>query len=190
MSASVKAVVGVVLAVVATAVLGAGPDAGKPAAVFEGKDTLLRPDGYREWVFVGSSLGLSYEKGERKGERPDQPEYKNVYIDPTAYRAYRATGKFPQGTVLVLETAAGDEKREPGLKGSYQKEFTGLSAAVKDAERFEGGWGYFQFGGPERPKAKAQPAKKAACFDCHRQKAADDNVFTQFYPVLRATAKP
>jgi hypothetical protein len=167
--------------VVAVAVLGAEP--GKPAAVFEGKDTLPRPDGYREWVFVGSSLGLSYEKG----ERPGPLEYKNVYIDPAAYRAYKATGKFPQGTVLVLETAAGDEKREPGLKGSYQKEFTGLSAAVKDAERFEGGWGYFQFGGPDHPKAKAQPAKKAACYDCHRQKAADDNVFTQFYPVLRAT---
>jgi hypothetical protein len=176
-----------IVALGVAAVLGAEP--GKPAAVFEGKDTLLRPAGYREWVFVGSSLGLSYEKGERKGERPDGPEYKNVYIDPTAYRAYKATGKFPQGTVLVLETAAGEEKREPGLKGSYQKEFTGLSAAVKDAERFEGGWGYFQFGGPERPKAKAQPAPKAACFDCHCQKAADDNVFTQFYPVLRA-AKP
>src|SRR5262249_47916106 len=35
-------------------------------------------------------------------------------------------------------------------------------------------------------KPKAQPAKKAACYDCHREKAAEDNVFTQFYPVLRA----
>lgn len=30
-----------------------------PAAVFEGDTTtLLVPEGYREWVFVGSSLGL------------------------------------------------------------------------------------------------------------------------------------
>src|SRR4051794_12545280 len=169
---------------VAAAVLGAEPGSPKPAARFEGKDTLLRPDGYREWVFVGSSLGLRYEEGKKQ---PGQLEYKNVYIDPAAYRAYRQTGAFPQGTVLVLETAAGEEKKEPGLRGSFQKEFTGLSAAVKDKDHFPDGWAYFSFSdGPGKTKAKARPAKKAACYDCHRQKGAEDNVFTQFYPVLRA----
>src|SRR5262245_24169053 len=156
----------------------------KPAAQFEGKDTLLRPDGYREWVFVGSFLGLRYEEGK---EQPDQPEYKNVYIDPAAYRAYRQTGAFPQGTVLVLETAAGEEKKEPGLRGSFQKGFTGLAAAVKDKERFPDGWAYFSFSdGRGKTKDKARPAKKSACYDCHRQKGGEDHVFTQFYPVLRA----
>ena len=168
------------------AALGAEPSPGKPAASFEGTDTMLRPAGYREWVFVGSSLGLRYDEGEKPSETL---EYKNVYIDPAAYRAYLTTGAFPQGTVLVLETAAGEEKREPGLRGSYQKEFVGLSAAVKD-RRFEGGWGYFTFSeGPGKAKDKARPAKKASCYDCHRRKAADDNVFTQFYPVLRAAPK-
>src|SRR5262245_56141847 len=90
--------------------LVAGMPAAEPAKAavqFEGKDTLLRPDGYREWVFVGSSLGLRYDEG--KGQA-DQLEYKNVYVDPGAYRAYRETGAFPEGTVLVLETAAGEEK--------------------------------------------------------------------------------
>jgi hypothetical protein len=105
-----------------------------------------------------------------------------------AHRPYKATGTYSQGTVLVLETAAGDEQREPGLKGSYQRGFTGFSAAVEDAERFEGGWGYFQFGGADHPKSKAQPAKKAACYGCHRQKAADDKLLTQVYPVLRAAS--
>src|SRR5436853_1812652 len=78
------------------------------AGRYEGKDALLLPDGYREWVFVGSSLGLRDEEGKKEG--PERLEYKNVYIDPAAYRAYRQTGSFPQGTVLVLETAAGEEK--------------------------------------------------------------------------------
>src|SRR5262245_32562691 len=118
---------------------GAAP--AKPAARFEGKDTLLRPEGYREWVFVGNSLGLRYEEG----------------------------------------------KKEPGLRGSFQKEFTGLSAAVKDKERFPDGWAYFSFSdGPGKTKEKAPPAKKSACYDCHREKGAEDNVFTQFYPVLKA----
>jgi hypothetical protein len=156
----------------------------KRAAQFEGKDTLLRPDGYREWVFVGSSLGLRYEEGKKQ---PEQLEYKNVYIDPAAYRAYQLTGAFPEGTVLVLETAAGEEKKEPGLRGSYQKQFNGLSAAVKDKDRFPDGWAYFSFSdGPGKTKPRARPAKKAACYDCHRQKGAEDNVFTQFYPVLKA----
>jgi hypothetical protein len=151
----------------------------RSAAQFEGKDTLLRPEGYREWVFVGSSLGLRYEEGKKGTE---QLEYKNVYVDPAAYRAYRETGTFPQGTVLVLETAASEDKKEPGLRGSFQKGFTGLSAAVKDKDRFPDGWAYFSFSdGPGKTKAKARPAKKAACYDCHREKGAEDNVFTQFY---------
>jgi hypothetical protein len=159
----------------------------KAGVQFEGKDTLLRPDGYREWVFVGSSLGLRYDEGQK---RPDQPEYKNVYIDPAAYRAYKETGEFPEGTVLVLETAIGEEKKESGLRGSFQKEFNGLSAAVKDKDRFPDGWAYFSFSdGPGKLKNKAQPAKTAACYDCHRQKGAEDNVFTQYYPVLNAARR-
>jgi hypothetical protein len=171
--------------VVAAAVLGSQPTPAKPAAAFEGKDTLLRPEGYREWVYVGSSLGLRYGGGESGAM-----EYKNVYIDPAAYRAYKETGAFPQGTVLILETARGEEKKEPGLGGSFQKEFTGLSAAVKDKDRFPDGWAYFSFNdGPGKTKDKARPFPTAACFDCYHQKAADDHVFTQFYPVLRALKK-
>jgi tetratricopeptide (TPR) repeat protein len=164
-----------------TTMFGAAP--ARPAAQFEGKDTLLRPEGYREWVFVGSSLGLRYDEGKNE---PRPLEYKNVYIDPAAYRAYKETGAFPRGTVLVLETAAGEEKKEPGLRGTFQKEFTGLSAAVKDGDRFPDAWAYFSFSdGPGKTKSKTQPAKNAACYDCHREKGAEDNVFTQFYPVLR-----
>jgi len=159
----------------------------KRAARFEGKDTLLLPDNYREWIFVGSSLGLRYDEGKKQ---PGPLEFKNVYIDPVAYRVYRQTGMFPEGTVFILETARGEEKKEPDLRGSFQKEFKGLSAAVKDKERFPDGWAYFTFSdGLGKTKPRARPAKKTACYDCHRQKGAEDHVFTQFYPVLRA-ARP
>jgi hypothetical protein len=170
--------------VVLLPVLLGAADAAKAVIQFEGKDTLLRPDGYREWVFVGSSLGLRYDEGEKQ---PDHLEFKNVYIDPVAYRAYKEKGVFPEGTVLILETATSAEKNEPGLRGSFQKKFTGLAAAVKDTERFPDGWAYFSFSdGPGKLRTKAQPAKTAACYNCHRQKAAEDHVFTQYYPVLNA----
>jgi hypothetical protein len=57
---------------------------------------------------------------------------------------------------------------------------------VKDVERFPDGWAYFSFGDGSRPTAA--PFPRADCFDCHRQHAASDNVFVQFYPVLRDKA--
>ena len=164
------------------------------APVFEGKTTLVRPVNYREWVFVGSSRGLSYAQNP-----PASPPsggmgemYHNVYIKPEAYREFAKTGKFPEGTVLAMEMASADTKREPGLQGSYEKEFVGLEVSVKDSSRFEDGWAYFNFsnGMGSSYKAKAEPfPRSAGCVSCHKQNAETDNVFTQFYPVLRA-AKP
>jgi Cytochrome P460 len=185
-----KRFVGGVAAVLLLApVLGRSSGSDKKVAIFEGKDTLLRPEGYREWVFVGSSLGLRYDEKDEK-QRSEELEYKNVYINPSAYREYLKTGKFPQGTTLVLETATAETKKEPGLRGSFQKEFVGLLAAVKDRERFKEEWAYFRFtDNTGKLIDKAPPFAKTACYDCHRQKAADDNVFTQFYPVLRTAGK-
>ncbi len=156
------------------------------APAFEGKTTLLRPANYREWVFVGSSLGLSYAPGAGGGEM-----YHNVYIKPDAYREFAKTGKFPEGTVLAMEMTSSDTKKEPALRGSFESEFLGLEVAVKDSKRFDGGWAYFNFSGTgSQYRAKADPfPASAGCVACHKQNAATDNVFTQFYPVLRA-AKP
>jgi len=156
----------------------------QPSAVFEGKNTLVRPEGYREWIFVGSSLGLSYAQDPSQ-TRP--PLYHNVYMIPWAYREFSKTGKFPEGTMMVLELATAENKSEPGLQGSYEKDYAALEVSVKDSSRFDGGWAYFNF--TERPgvlKAKADPNPKNTCWACHDQKAATDHVFTQFYPVLRA----
>ncbi len=163
-----------------------------PAARFEGKDTLLQPQGYREWVFVGSSLGLRYAQNpeEQRSDPQRGPAaelYHNVYINPASYRTFSQTGKFPEGTVMVLELASSEVKREPGLQGSYQNQFVALEAAVKDSQRFPEGWAYFSFDGPDgKPSATAKPFPKERCWSCHHNKAATDHVFTQFYPVLRA----
>ncbi len=155
---------------------------------FQGKDTLLRPVGYREWVFVGSSFGLRYSP-DPEAKQSGKPEiYHNVYINPPAYREFSRTGKFPDGTMMVLELASAEVKREPGLQGSYQKQYVGLEASVRDSKHFEKGWAYFSFDGPDgKRKDTAQPFPPETCWSCHHEKAATDHVFTQFYPVLRAT---
>jgi len=121
-----------------------------PGPVFVGRDTLVRPVAYRDWVFVGSSIG------------------RNVYINPPAFREYAATGKFPEGTVMVLELAEGEMQQ----------------ASVKDS-RFDGGWGYFSFTDNQgKPKQSATP-EDTGCRSCHEARAERDHVFTQFYPVLK-----
>lgn len=159
----------------------------KSAAVFDGK-ALIRPEGYREWVFVGSSLGLAYSKIPGQNG-PGADLYHNVYINPSSYREFAKTGKFPEGTVMVLELARPEVKSEPGLQGSFQKEFVALEASVKDSSRFEGGWAYFNFTeSAGKFKAKAEAFPQSACWSCHHVNAGTDHVFTQFYPVLRAIA--
>jgi len=159
----------------------------RTAPAFDGKTTLLRPADYREWIFVGSSLGLSYRANAADNEKPGREIYHNVYIKPEAYREFAKTGRFPEGTMMVLETLSSETKREPGLQGSYENEFANLEISVKDSSRFDGGWAYYDF---SNGKTKSEPfPASAGCVGCHKQNAQTDNVFTQFYPILRALKK-
>jgi len=182
---------GIALIVCIAAAVAAAQQSRATAPVFEGKTTLLRPLDYREWIFVGSSRGLSYTQNQNSSGDANAM-YHNVYIKPDSYREFAKTGKFPEGTMLALEMASAGTKKEPSLQGTFENEFLGLEFAVKDSSRFEGGWAYFGFsnGMGSAYKDKAQPFPvSAGCVACHKQNAETDNVFTQFYPVLRA-AKP
>lgn len=148
---------------------------------------VVQPEGYREWVFVGASLGLRYaEDGEPEDEGPGT--FHNVYVQPEAYRYFLEHGVFPEKTVLPMETySPGTREPKSNLTGGvFEDEMIGLSAAIKDSERFEEGWGYVSFwrAGGARMKT-ATPFPKERCYDCHAEHAATDNVFTQFYPVLK-----
>lgn len=184
-----RAAIGLVVLIALTSVsnrIQAQQDSGPR---FEGKTTLLRPTGYREWVFVGSSLGLRYDPTTEEKPQPRPEIYHNVYINPSSYREFAKTGKFPDGTMMVLELARSAVKKEPGLQGSFQDKFFALEASVKDSSRFEEAWAYFSFDDKDgKLKSKATPFPKTACWSCHDKKAETDFVFTQFYPVLREIA--
>lgn len=153
---------------------------------YDGAGNVVPPEGYRTWVFVGTSLGLRYE-GE--GASPEGPgSFHNVYIQPEAYDQFIKTGVFPEKTILAMEVySAGTKEPKSGLTGGwFSDRLTGFSAAIKDKERFPEGWGYVSFtrGGSAMQRAAA-PFAKSQCYDCHREHGATDNVFTQFYPLLR-----
>ena len=71
-------------------------------------------------------------------------------------------------------------------------ELQGLEIALKDSARYPdepGGWAYFSFGHQPEPYAQSAAAfPTETCNACHDVNADEDWVFTQFYPVLRATS--
>lgn len=172
-----------------TGFLARPEEAGGGDPRFTPQNELIRPEGFREWIFVGASLGMSYTE---EAARPANQLFHNVYLHPRAYQEYRKSGRFPERTILAMEVLTPGSQTSINRQGQFEDRFVGVEAAVKDSSRFPEGWAYFDFTGrgqappPGTPTAKAFP--KQACWACHSQHAQTDNVFTQFYPLLRRSA--
>jgi hypothetical protein len=147
---------------------------------------LVLPADYREWVFLSSGLGMTY--GPAAGTDPNPaPNFDNVFVSPAAYRSFVQTGKWPEKTVLILETRTSASKGSINKRGQYQSDLIAIQAEVKDSSRFEGnGWAFFALG-----KASRGPmiSRSATCYSCHPANGAVDNTFVQFYPTLLPIAK-
>jgi hypothetical protein len=156
---------------------------------FDKEGNALRPTGYREWIYVGTPL----TPNDLNNGHAAFPEFHVVYIDPASYKAYEKTGKFPEGTVMVKELILVGDRKAPSGNGYFMDGFYGLECAVKDSKRFPkepGNWAFFSFTNPGHPpNAKAKAKTTDACNVCHQQNAADDWVYTQYYPVLKAAKK-
>lgn len=150
-----------------------------------GADRALQlPERYREWVFIGSSLGLSYDTGPAEHEM-----FHETLMEPTAYRHFVKTGEFRDGSMFVLMLHGVESGVLPGRRGRFAGEVHGVEMAVKDQARTPEGWAYYGFGGMGGATSKtAQPEAARSCYNCHKQHAARDNVFLQFHPLLAQAA--
>jgi hypothetical protein len=141
---------------------------------FNKDSELIRPKDYREWIFLSSGVGMNYGSGPLP--------FGNVFVEPSAYRKFVETGKWPEKTIFALEI------RQPATEGSinkggqYQSKLLNLEFSVKDTARFPDGWGYFGLG-TTAASAKAF-GESAGCNACHLKNAAVEHSFVQFYPTL------
>lgn len=154
-------------------------------------DSLIRPNGVERWVLAGASMGLGYSQPSgadaAAGGAATGGMFHNVYIEPTAYEHYVRTGKFRDKTMMAMTLYEPGQKVHPSKQGFFEGDFIALEVSVKDTRRFPGSWAYFNLGkGAPGSKAAANP--RTGCQACHAQNAADDNVFVQFYPTLRAVS--
>ncbi len=142
---------------------------------------LARPEGYREWVYLSSGLGMNYSDTNGEGGT-----FTNVFVAPSAYHQFMATGRWPDQTVFVVEERRSSSKGSINKAGHFQTDLMGMGVEVKDQTRFPEKWAYFNFD-RDAKTAKANP--KAACWQCHNDHAAVENTFVQFYPTLKPVAR-
>jgi Cytochrome P460 len=150
------------------------------------EDKLQFPIDYRQWVYLTSGFDMSY----RKFGAADHHMFDNVFVEPAAYKAFLATGTWPDKTQLVLEIRGAEGKGSINETGNFQGvNVMGVEVHVKDSKKFPGGWAFFAFG--DGKSAATMLPTEAECYACHSQHAAVDTTFVQFYPTLLpiATAK-
>lgn len=147
---------------------------------------LERPTGYREWIYVGTPL----TPNDMNNGKAIFPEFHHVYVDPDSWAHYKKTGEFPDGTITIKEMTSVGSKTAVSGNGYFSGEFAGLEATIKSKKHFPkepGNWAFFSFSTPDHKTIQktAAPKPAAECNACHAASAADDFVFTQYYPVLR-----
>jgi Cytochrome P460 len=145
---------------------------------------LVRPADYREWIFLSSGLGMTYEPPSGSST---PPSFGNVFVNPSSYRRFLQTGKWPDRTVFVLEVRRSESEGSINKSGRFQTGVVAVEAEVKDS-RFPDGWAYFNFGtaSDAPPLAGDQVAR---CIDCHTKHTAVERTFVQFYPTLLEVAR-
>lgn len=158
---------------------------GLPKIVGEDGSIRLPKDDYRKtWSHIGSWAAVD----------SDSPAHgiHDVYAPQATVEAYRKTGKFPDGAILLKEVRAFKEEILTTGTVGYGGDITVTFVMVKDStRRFEGknvlwgdgwGWGLYEAKDPSKQAAKSY---KESCQTCHIPAKDTDFVFIQGYPTLK-----
>ena len=147
---------------------------------------LMRPDNYREWIYLSSGLAMTYGLVESVAN-PSSERFDNVFVTPHAYKAFLQTGTWPNKTMFALEVRYSATKGSINKGGHYQEGVVAVEIHLKDQTRFPTKWAFFAFDSAER---SAKPfAANSACQTCHAKNGAVDETFVQFYPTLLPVAQ-
>lgn len=113
-----------------------------------------------------------------------------VYAPHDAVDAYRQTGSFPSGTVLVKELFNGHTAELTTGTATRADSVAGYFVMVKDNDgRFPGnplwgdGWGWSFFAADNRMTTASTDYQKD-CLGCHEPARATDLVYSDGYPLL------
>ena len=118
----------------------AAPEAGSGKPQYTGDNHLLRPENYREWIYLSSGLGMNYSP-----VSSDHVMFTNVFVPQWAYAEFVKSAKWPDKTMFVVEERASETKGSINKAGHFQSDWMGMGVEVKDESRFPDKWAYFNF---------------------------------------------
>lgn len=142
------------------------------------------PDNYRTtYEYLGSWSVAGDEKGAK--------ELHTVYASPGTAEAYRATGKFPDGSILVKEVqgtatavmTTGTVSRVENLKGWFMM-VKDSKNSHPDNKLWGNGWGWSWFDA-DNPTKTTSKEFRADCLGCHIPASASDWIYVSGYPSLK-----
>ena len=141
------------------------------------------PADYRQWVFLTSSIDLNYQAGNSSSVHL----LDNVFVNPAAYKAFLATGRWPDKTIFIKENRIAESAGTLSKGGRFQTGIVSTEIHVKDEARFTGKWAFFASSDGMKP-GDLLPTS-ASCYSCHQDHGTVDTTFVQFYPTLIDVAK-
>jgi len=157
----------------------------KPEAVVDAAGNLHVPDDYRAtYQFLGSWAVAA-------GEGQSPKELHVVYASPGTIAAYRKSGGFPDGAVLVKEVH--QTATEPMTTGivSHADKLKGWFVMVRDSSNghvgnklWGDGWGWSWFDATD-PSKTTSTDYKINCLYCHIPAKSSDWIYVGGYPPLR-----
>jgi hypothetical protein len=81
------------------------PTASRRRPAVRQRDQSVKPADYREWIFLSSGLGMTYQP---PGTAP-APPFGNVFVNPSSYRSFMQM-QWLNGTTFVLEFRNSDSE--------------------------------------------------------------------------------
>lgn len=179
-------------AIAATAVIAAvllstsNPSAETFSPYVDEKGNISIPKNFRSWRFLGT-WGVATDEDDQVGSMG----FHNVYTQPETVAAFRSSGKFPDGAVLVKELFEATTNTMTTGEISYATETEGWFIMIKDTQgRFKenkllgDGWGWALFNADD-PATTVTEDYKAECIPCHVPAKKDDWIYVRGYPELK-----
>ena len=174
------------------ALLQGGPseaESGQFSPYVSQEGRIILPTDIREkWHHLGTWAVLD--------EKSPAPGFHDVYTQPGTAGAYRDTGAFPDGTVLVKEIREFHSAAMTTGNAAWPGDVHHWFVMVKDAKgRFPNhpnwgnGWGWALFY-PDDPSKNVSTGWQKDCLGCHVPASATDWIYVQGYPQLHKEKKP
>jgi hypothetical protein len=172
-------------AIAAALALGAAVAAPKSSPIADAKGALHVPADYQKAYEYLGSWSVAGDSG------AGAKEMHTVYASPGATVAFKRTGHFPNGTVLVKEVRETATASMTTGTVSHPTALKGWFVAVRDSKNthpgnplWGDGWGWSWFDAG-KPMQTTSTDYHKDCFSCHQPARATDWMYTPGYPTLQ-----